>query len=564
MNIKPSESNIRVMFQSAFYKIPRFQRPYSWDRGNIEEFWTDVLEGSGASYFIGSMVFYKKGIETFVVDGQQRLTTLTIFLAALRDTLREVGEESLAKGIQSVVQRKDINDERRYVLLTETSYPYFQDRIQSYEAPELDDDASPEEVGMVDAYEYASDKFRELVQGIRDKKPKEAQQKIAIRKALQDLRDRLLNLQVIIVQLDNEDEAYIIFETLNTRGKDLAVQDLLKNHLARLLPPGSADVDATRKRWNHITEEIAQSAANLDMSTYVHHFWLSREDYTSQKTLFKRIKSKVTKQNAKQFLKDLEDGVETYRMIFEPENFEWPTEARPVARSLAALQTFRVRQPTPLVFALLRAYHEEVISLKQLKSAVHAIESFHFQHTAIASLSSSGGISFMYAAAARDLYTESSVQKRATHLQAFRKKLCERIPEESTFTAQFVELRSLSTDSKQRPLVRYILEKIDEHLRADKVVDYGKMSIEHVAPENPSGGKVKSLDPGNIGNLIFISQDLNGKLKNKDFATKKTILREAGIPLDDVMNNATQWTAKEIKDRSALMAKLAYEKIWKP
>src|SRR5882672_2628187 len=108
MNIKPSESNIRVMFQSGFYKIPRFQRPYSWDRGNIEEFWTDVLEGTASGYFIGSMVFYKKGTETYVVDGQQRLTTLTIFLAALRDTLKEIGEDSLGKGIQNVIQRKDI------------------------------------------------------------------------------------------------------------------------------------------------------------------------------------------------------------------------------------------------------------------------------------------------------------------------------------------------------------------------------------------------------------------------------------------------------------------------
>lgn len=249
MNIKPSESTIRVMFQSAFYKIPRFQRPYSWDRGNVEEFWTDVFEGTASSYFIGSMVFYKKGAETLVVDGQQRLTTLTIFLAALRDTLREVSEDSLAKGIQNVIQRKDINDEIRYVSLTETSYPYFQDRIQSFDPPELDDEASPEEAGMVDAYEYASDKFKEIVQRITEKNSKDEARKKAIRSELQNLRDRLLNLQVIIVELDNEDDAYIIFETLNTRGKDLAVQDLLKNHLARLLPAGSADVDATRKRW---------------------------------------------------------------------------------------------------------------------------------------------------------------------------------------------------------------------------------------------------------------------------------------------------------------------------
>jgi hypothetical protein len=232
-----------------------------------------------------------------------------------------------------------------------------------------------------------------------------------------------------------------------------------------------------------------------------------------------------------------------------------------VAVSLA-LQTFHVRQPTPLVFSLLRAHAEEEISLKQLKAALHAIEAFHFQHTSIASLSSSGGISMMYAAAARELFGETNAQKRASHLQAFRKKLCERIPEESTFTAQFVELRFLSSDTKQRPLVRYILEKVDEHLRADKAIDYDKMTIEHLSPENPGDGK-KHKEIGNIGNLIFVSGGLNGKLANKDFATKKKVLEEAGIPLDDVLKNATTWSDKEVKARATQLAKLAYKQIWK-
>lgn len=562
MNIKPSESTIRVMFQSAFYKIPRFQRPYSWDSGNIEEFWTDVLEGSAGSYFIGSMVFYRKGTETFVVDGQQRLTTLTIFLAALRDTLADEGEPSLAKGIQNVVQRKDINDELRYVLLTETSYPYFQDHIQSFEEPELDDEPSAEEAGMADAYTYAKEKFKQVVQRVKDK-TKGFGKKKAVRTELQNLRDRLLNLQVIIILLDSEDEAYVIFETLNTRGKDLAVEDLLKNHLARLLPARSPDVDAARKRWTAIMTEIAQSAANLQMSNYVHHFWLSREEYTPKKTLFKKIKMKVVRSNAKQFLKDLESGTDTYRMIFEPDYFDWPNEAKSVARSLAALQIFHVTQPTPLVFSLLRAHYDNEISLKQLKGALHAIEAFHFQHTAIASLSSSGGISMMYAAAARELFGETDVQRRAAHLQAFRQKLCERIPEETIFSAQFGEVRFLSSDTRQRPLVRYILEKIDEHLRPDKIVDYKKMTIEHLSPENPAPGKKTKLDVGNIGNLILVSSELNNKLKNKDFASKKKVLDDAGIPLDEVLGQATNWTENEVKERAAHMAKLAYEKIWK-
>ena len=254
--------------------------------------------------------------------------------------------------------------------------------------------------------------------------------------------------------------------------------------------------------------------------------------------------------------------METYRSIFEPDVYEWLKEAQPVARSLKALQTFRVRQPTPLVFSLLRAEHDGNISLKQLKAALHAIEAFHFQHTAIASLSSSGGISMMYAAAARELYTEGDAQERARHLQAFRKKLAERIPEEATFTVQFMDVRFMSSDTKQRSLVRYILEKIDDHHRKDQAVDYDKMTIEHIAPESPTGG-AKVIDPGNVGNLIFVSEGLNARLKNKEFSAKKKIIEDADIPLDSVLKKATTWTDNEIKARAAYLAKLAYQKIWK-
>jgi len=561
MNIKPSESTIRTIFESGFYKIPRFQRPYSWDRGNIEEFWSDVLASTEGSYFIGSMVFYKKGKdEIYVVDGQQRLTTITIFLAALRDVLVKLDEKSLAKGIQNVIQRKDLNDELRYILLTETSYPFFQEHIQKFGAPDIDIVPSPEELGLKGAHEFAMEKVGELAGSVRGSGP---QKKRSIKAKLSALRDRLLTLQVIIVLLDNEDDAYVIFETLNTRGKDLAVEDLLKNHLARLLPAKSADVDATRTRWNRIIRRLNESAANLEMSNYVHHLWLSRAEYTPKKTLFKRIKAKVTKSNAKPFLTDLEDGVDIYRRIFEPESFRWKKEERQVVRSLAALQTFRVRQPTPLVFSLLRAHGADKISLTQLREALQAIENFHFLHTAIASLSSSGGISMMYAAAARDLFSLSDVQKRAGHLQRFKAKLRERIPEQSTFAVQFLELTYSSSDTRQRPLVRYVLEKMDEHFRLDRNVDYNKMTVEHLSPENPAGGAKKITNVGAIGNLIFVSEETNGRLKNKDFAAKKAILEADGVPIDPVLRMASIWTDAEINRRANLFASHAYRTIWK-
>jgi uncharacterized protein with ParB-like and HNH nuclease domain len=80
--------SIRDILGSHFFKIPRFQRPYSWDRENVEDFWTDALESPEEDYFIGSMVVYKEAENMFgVVDGQQRLTTITMLLCALRNML---------------------------------------------------------------------------------------------------------------------------------------------------------------------------------------------------------------------------------------------------------------------------------------------------------------------------------------------------------------------------------------------------------------------------------------------------------------------------------------------
>ena len=82
MQIKPYDRTIKAIFESGFYVIPRFQRPYSWTKENISDFWADVSIGMD-DYFIGSMVFYKeKGQQDVhnVVDGQQRLTSIVLLL----------------------------------------------------------------------------------------------------------------------------------------------------------------------------------------------------------------------------------------------------------------------------------------------------------------------------------------------------------------------------------------------------------------------------------------------------------------------------------------------------
>ena len=86
MKIESKDTDIESLLDGSYFHIPRFQRPYSWDDDNIMEFWNDVVVNKSPEYFIGSMVVYKKAKQQFgVVDGQQRLTTITILLCVIRD-----------------------------------------------------------------------------------------------------------------------------------------------------------------------------------------------------------------------------------------------------------------------------------------------------------------------------------------------------------------------------------------------------------------------------------------------------------------------------------------------
>jgi hypothetical protein len=426
--------------------------------------------------------------------------------------------------------------------------------------PDLAIDPGAEEAGMASAYDFAFEGFSALIEPMQQSSAPPRRKATSIRRKLETLRDSLLTLDVIIVQLDNEDDAYIVFETLNTRGKDLEPKDLIKNHLTRLLPPRSQDIDAAKIKWNNLLKAIDASAANINPSQYLHHNWLSRRDYTPEKTLYRRVKRQIDRSDAMAYLDGLLADVEPYRRIYEPDNFLWSRQEQSLKDSLSALAVFKVRQPTPLLLSLLRAYYASRLSFKQVKAALAAVERFHFLYTAVAGQSSSGGISMMYASVARDLTGEPSAQSRGRRLQEFRRRLRDRTPDEDVFNAGFGALRYSAVDTKGKPLVSYVLKRADQLLRTtDAAIAYERMTIEHIAPQNP-------MDPGHlvdeypsIGNLILVSESLNSRLRNRPFADKRRILRRARVPMDEVLASAREWGPEQIQKRTQALSQLIYK-----
>jgi hypothetical protein len=564
MKIESLDRNVQQVLSTGYYRIPRFQRPYSWNEENLEEFWTDTIVDSEADYFIGAVIVVETGNNRFdVVDGQQRLTTLTIMLAALRDVYNLESMGKLANGLHAFIERPNVENDNEYVLQTETSYPYFHEHIQKHGDPNSSVmEIGTEEKRLERAKVFFHDKFQRIISSICDDPLlKETDKPTRLTDALSATRDRLLGLKLILVTVDNEDDAYTIFETLNSRGMNLTVSDLLKNHLFRNLKQNNANVDTARDKWEHILTLFDQSSASIDMNSFIHHQWLSNKDYVSGGKLFQSIKKNLVKAQVGDYLDDLVTDSALYRTIREPEFRQWPPGHRSILESLRALSVFNVDQPTPFVLAILRALVSRKIKAPLAKRALRAVENYHFIFTAVTGTSSSGGITKMYALHAREVSQAADAQTASISVSGLIGKL--KIPSEEVFVASFLELGYSTTTSKQKRLVRYILEKQYLHHCSGIVPDFAQMTIEHLLPEATRGSTATAEDVANIGNLILVDEDLNGALADKPFKEKRSVLQASQhVWVESAVLSAPSWGRKQITSRAEELAQLAYRTIW--
>ncbi len=545
---------------SEYYVIPRFQRPYSWDSGNLEEFWRDVIEENGAGYFIGPMVAWRGGSPTVLalVDGQQRLTTITLLLAAIRDALLERRRAKLAEGVHRYIERPDRDNEPRFVLQPEVTAPFLNSSNLMYEPDRSFAARTDEEKTLQWAHRALRDR---LLAAVQDQPQPDEE--------LRRIRDMVLALRVIWVELGNEDDAYVVFETLNSRGKDLEAVDLLKNLLLNKLRQGrNRTADPHRERFNAMRVHLEESAARLDVNRFILHWWLSQEAYVAQRKLFSAIKRQVTTRGeAEQRLADLEHDGPLYRMIFDPDSHDWPMEKRQVRDSLAALSIFGVVQPAPLLLALLRAHHapDAPLRVPQLTKALQTIERFHFQFTAIAQLSSSGGVSEMYARYARAITHAPDPQQCADEIRKLQQALVDRQPDRDIFISSFTERLVLTDEiTRDKKLVRYVLERLLAHTNPRTSTE--ALTVEHLLPQARIGSDAETTAGvvGSIGNLLLVDDRLNGRLANKGVARKQQLLVDQGSHYDvQQILDATEWGPAQISERAQRLAQLAYDEVWR-
>lgn len=565
MKIESKDTDIESLLDGSYFHIPRFQRPYSWDDENINDFWNDLIANKGEEYFIGSMVAYKRGKQQFgVVDGQQRLTTITILLCVLRDEYAILERLDLAAGLHQLIERKDREDRKEYVLKTETSFPYFQENIQKFGPADLKVKLGAEEANLINAHALFEKFVRLSLKSVDDDPTINDVNKAEIKLSkLNNIRNTLLNLNLIFVTLDSEDDAYLIFETLNTRGKDLSLSDLVKNHFTKHLKSKGA-VDVAKIKWSEILETIHNSSADISTDTFIYHFWASRYDALPLKKIFPVLRRDITKDNAKQYIDSLLADSKIYRSIHEP-SFGWSKGEIEASRSLAALfDIFKVSQPTPAVLSLVRAYHDGKIKYGKLRDALSAVEKFHFLFTAVTSSRSSGGISAMYSSFGRKLFEAKDSQSASTEITELVGKLRDRSPSLEEFVVAFNQISYTNSNSKQKNLVKYILRNVSQHFGYKYPVDFDDLTIEHLHPQAKIGiDGWTEHNVGQLGNLLLLDQKMNGEIGTKPIGEKIGVLIGQGYTLPNYLAGVDSWSPAQGIAATEEMATAAYKEIWK-
>lgn len=560
ITFQPVLRDLKDVFKSDFYSIPRFQRPYSWSSENLEDFWRDVVLDNSEGYFIGPMVAYTEGGDTYsIVDGQQRITSITLALCVLRDLFLSMQANRLAAGLDKYIEREDDDDVKHYVLKSEAAEQYLMSQIQAtppraHVAPKND-----EQRALGKAHEEIRRWMLQRIEGLATHHEEEAEQSPAAVK-LREIRDRILALQVIWIELDSEDDAYVIFETLNSRGKDLETVDLLKNLLLAAIRAENGDLDTARVEWSSMREVLSVEGNSANPNKFILHWWLSRREYTAERKLFRLIRAQAKKTDAPEMLSSLARDSRFYARIANPDGWAPAKFEKPVKSSLLALNLFNVRQPRPFLLALLRAYDDKLLKFSRVAAVLQSIEAYHYITTAIVGVSSTGGVSMMYALHAREISAATTPAAIHKSIDALTQKLKERVSSRDTFMSEFGNALHYSSERPEaKRLVQYTLRALQDHTVKGIAFDHERCNIEHL--DSQSNQESWMAD---IGNLLWIDEKLNTDLGNKSFSMKQEILRQKASVYDfaDVLA-AAKWDGEEVAARRTRLARLAYDKIWR-
>lgn len=352
--------------------VPIYQRDYAWgdedDRDQVKDYWSDLrtsfMEGATQEYFLGTVVLSKESGDhpdrETIIDGQQRLATTAILLAAIRDVYRERGDDDRANHVQSTYLSKyDLQSGTLIpqLFLNADDDPYFRKRII-----ESDVSAAPSRRSH-ELIKRSHGMLIEQVRLVADAAGAAWAEHLGEWVAFIEKQVRIISVAV-----PSESDAFLIFETLNDRGADLTIADLLKNYL---FGRAGQQLNSVRNSWvaTMSSLELTTSGGKL-FTDFLRHYWSSRHGATRERELYGKIRERVTTQaHAVDFSNDLQRAARFYAAILNSDHEVWATLGTVTREQVQVLQTLSLEQNRPLLLALMQHFEESELR-KAMKAMV--------------------------------------------------------------------------------------------------------------------------------------------------------------------------------------------------
>lgn len=574
MDIKPVNMTVKQLLGAKCqFAIPRFQRDYSWENSHYQEFLDDMLinifldngQLKTSQYFLGTMLFIgtmeKAGEVLNVVDGQQRLTTITILFSALSDHFREIKNDKLSQRIFDYIMSEDDNGESVRILKSETSYPFFSYYIQDRDKSEERAPSSEEEECIKNAFEYLYRRTsqEELNKYMDERFKNEASNQIKYEEILKAIRDQVLSSTVVAICTKDKNDANKIFEILNAKGKRLASIDLIKNKIFGQLSR-TEPADMAEEKWRKIKENLYSGKNTVGIATFFRHYWTSKYTNASENTLYDKFEKKIKKdkESYKDFLDDLVDNSKYYSRIINPsrEDYGNRKEYYGLVQSLKIITNdFNIVQIRILLMSLFDAKNKGLIRKSEMEDLITYLEGFHFVYNALLARRANvlNSIYSKYARLIRRCDSHNDVTEKVKELK---RKIDKNYPSFQDFKKAFIRLIYSKKENPDNVKTKYAINKINAYYSGDSIFsDAG--SIEHILPEMTCE---KAL---NIGNMILLEQSINREADNTDFSAKmsKYYPKSNYKWMREFIAEHKTWTVDDIDKRASKLADFFYEKV---
>jgi hypothetical protein len=536
------------------FVVPMNQRDYAWGPEHIDDLLGDlarVIKDDAGNYFLGTIVLTKgDGDSLEVADGQQRLATTTVLLAAIRDYLIAIDQEPRARAIEKFLSNADYDTERDIPKLRlnvdddEFFRTFVIPRPNAAERIAAKPDRDSHKRLMV-----AAEKAASHIKSIASIYSKPADKADALKKWLDFLTNRAM---VILLTAPDHLNAFVMFETLNDRGLKAGEADLLKNYL--LSQAGDERMAEARQKWAKMVGVLESISEKEIVMSYFRHSLMTQYGPTKEREIYERVEKDIRGSNkAIAFVKTLSVNSITYAATFNPTHAKWNEYDESARLSLETIIELGVEQIRPLIFAVALKFEPP-----EAAKAFRLLVAWSVRFLVVGGRG--GLLDRHYAIVSQDI--GGGKIKTAKQLATSGKPF---VPDDAAFEASF----TIATVS-QGYLARYYLRAMEylgkEYATPDlePVKDKAVLNLEHVLPENPEDNwphiqpETAAAYYRRIGNMVLLNAGKNSDLGNQSFDVKRPILKTSGLALTkEVARCKEPWGPKHIQERQKRLAALA-------